>query len=219
MPEKFAEIEGLLEERASRQLRATGSAGNGWVQLAPEVFRRIFGVASGFLDLAVLDSTDPSAVLAHAQRLDRREHSSFPPPSLAVRSRRSLSSSISTTERRRPAATMRGDHFVAITDPGSGLADLAEELKFRHIFLTTPKSVGATRRCRFSASFPLVSAVSMWCGLSTGQNQLRENVDPRLTTRLSSRGRHGRGCHRWPRQTPPSWPRMSSPRSGPGSNS
>ena len=39
-----------------------------------------------------------------------------------------------------------GKHFVAITDPGSGLQKVAEELKFRKIFLNDPNIGG-----RFSA--------------------------------------------------------------------
>ena len=46
--------------------------GMGGSSLAPEVFRKIFGVADGFLDLAVLDSTDPEAVLAMAERFEPR---------------------------------------------------------------------------------------------------------------------------------------------------
>ena len=37
--------------------------GMGGSSLAPEVFRLTYGVAEGYLDLAVLDSTDPGAVL------------------------------------------------------------------------------------------------------------------------------------------------------------
>ena len=44
--------------------------GMGGSSLAPEVFRAIFGVADGFLDLSVLDSTQPDAVLAKERTLD-----------------------------------------------------------------------------------------------------------------------------------------------------
>ena len=44
--------------------------GMGGSSLAPEVFRAVFGVADGFLDLSVLDSTQPDAVLAKARALD-----------------------------------------------------------------------------------------------------------------------------------------------------
>jgi hypothetical protein len=52
------------------------------------------------------------------------------------------------------------DHFVAITDPGSGLADLATRLNFRHVFLNDPDIGG-----RYSAlsMFGLVPAAL--CGI------------------------------------------------------
>src|SRR5512137_1494890 len=44
--------------------------GMGGSSLAPEVLRETLGVAKGYLDLAVLDSTDPSSVLNMAGRSD-----------------------------------------------------------------------------------------------------------------------------------------------------
>ena len=41
--------------------------GMGGSSLAPEVFRETFGVADGYLDLSVLDSTDPTAVADQAE--------------------------------------------------------------------------------------------------------------------------------------------------------
>jgi glucose-6-phosphate isomerase len=43
--------------------------GMGGSSLAPEVFRLTFGVKKGYLDLSVLDSTDPGAVLEYARNL------------------------------------------------------------------------------------------------------------------------------------------------------
>ncbi|MGH2352922.1 MAG: bifunctional transaldolase/phosoglucose isomerase, partial [Chloroflexota bacterium] len=43
--------------------------GMGGSSLAPEVLRLTFGVRPGFLDLAVLDSTDPATVLDFRRRL------------------------------------------------------------------------------------------------------------------------------------------------------
>ena len=42
--------------------------GMGGSSLAPEVFRLSFGVKKGFLDLEVLDSTNPGAVLNYANK-------------------------------------------------------------------------------------------------------------------------------------------------------
>jgi glucose-6-phosphate isomerase len=130
--------------------------GMGGSNLAPEVFRKTYGVAAGFLDLSVLDSTDPGAVLAHTQSMQ-------PSESLFIVS----SKSGSTVE---PLSFFKhfynwvmdavgpdraGEHFIAITDPGSGLAALADRYRFRATFMNDPNIGG-----RYSAlsHFGLVPA-------------------------------------------------------------
>ena len=44
--------------------------GMGGSSLAPKVFRDTFGVSEGYLDLEVLDSTDPETILAQTDNLD-----------------------------------------------------------------------------------------------------------------------------------------------------
>jgi transaldolase / glucose-6-phosphate isomerase len=130
--------------------------GMGGSSLAPDVFRQTFGVAPGFLDLAVLDSTDPDAVASHARRLD-------PARTLFIVSTKS-GGTVETFSFFRyfyrwvvralgPAAA--GRHFIAITDPGSGLVDTARRYAFRATFLNDPEIGG-----RYSAlsHFGLVPA-------------------------------------------------------------
>jgi transaldolase/glucose-6-phosphate isomerase len=113
--------------------------GMGGSSLAPEVFRKTFGVKRGYLDLAVLDSTDPGAVLAHARRLD-------PAKTLFIVSTKSggtvetlsLFKFFYTWVAEDLGVEQAGRHFIAITDPGSGLADLAEQYRFRTTFLNDP---------------------------------------------------------------------------------
>ena len=154
MPAKFAEIEGLLESVRCDSYAHALLLGMGGSSLAPEVLRRIFGVASGFLDLAVLDSTDPSAVLAHAERLDP-EKTLFIPATKSGGTVETISFLKYFYNRTLEICGDRtGDHFVAITDPGSGLADLAEELKFRHIFLNDPEIGGRYSALSFFGLVP-----------------------------------------------------------------
>lgn len=110
--------------------------GMGGSSLAPEVFRTTFGVKEGFLDLAVLDSTVPGAVATYAERLD-------PEQTLVIVSTKS-GTTVETLSffkffynwvSERVGAEKAGDHFVAITDPGSPLADLADHYHFRETFL------------------------------------------------------------------------------------
>lgn len=130
--------------------------GMGGSSLAPEVFRRTFGVAQGYLDLAVLDSTDPAAVAAHARRLD-------PARTLFIVSTKS-GGTVETFSFfryfyrwtvRALGNAAAGAHFIAITDPGSDLVTVADRYGFRATFLNDPNIGG-----RYSAlsHFGLVPA-------------------------------------------------------------
>ncbi|MDE2705122.1 MAG: hypothetical protein OXI35_08640, partial [Gemmatimonadota bacterium] len=113
--------------------------GMGGSSLAPEVFRAVFGVADGFLDLSVLDSTQPDAVLAKARALDPAR-TLFLPATKSGGTVETLSLLKyfynHTADVLGPAEA--GQHFAAITDPGSGLETLAQRLGFRHIFRNDP---------------------------------------------------------------------------------
>lgn len=117
--------------------------GMGGSSLAPEVFRAVFGVAAGFLDLSVLDSTQPDAVLAKARALDPAR-TLFLPATKSGGTVETLSLLKyfynRTADALGPAAA--GRHFAAITDPGSGLEALAQHLDFRHIFRNDPNIGG-----------------------------------------------------------------------------
>lgn len=130
--------------------------GMGGSSLAPEVLRKTFGARPGCLDLAVLDSTDPAAVLDYARRLD-------PARTLFIASSKS-GGTVETISFlkffynltvKALGAEKAGAHFIAITDPGSGLAQIAEDLHFRDIYLNDPDIGG-----RYSAlsHFGLVPA-------------------------------------------------------------
>jgi transaldolase/glucose-6-phosphate isomerase len=121
--------------------------GMGGSSLAPEMFRHVFGVKEGYLDLSVLDSTDPGAVLTQARRID-------PAKTLFIVSTKS-GGTVETISfmkyfyNQTAEAVGKdkvGKHFIAITDPGSGLEKTAKELKFHRIFLNDPNIGG-----RFSA--------------------------------------------------------------------
>jgi glucose-6-phosphate isomerase len=138
--------------------------GMGGSSLAPEVFSRTFGSKDGFLQLSVLDSTDPDAVRAHAERLDlsrtlfivsSKSGGTVEPLSLFKYFYNRVVDAFGS----QPA----GRHFVAITDPGSKLLDLAIQHRFRSSFLNDPNIGG-----RFSAlsHFGLVPAALIGVDLS-----------------------------------------------------
>jgi transaldolase/glucose-6-phosphate isomerase len=113
--------------------------GMGGSSLAPEVFSNAFGHDHDGLELAVLDSTDPGAVLAYAEKLD-------PARTLFVVSTKSGGTveTLSffkffynwTAEALGQEAA--GAHFIAITDGGSKLDGIAERYNFRATFRNDP---------------------------------------------------------------------------------
>jgi transaldolase / glucose-6-phosphate isomerase len=116
--------------------------GMGGSSLAPEVLRETFGVRDGYLDLAVLDSTDPAAVLAAEARAPVAN-------TLFI----IASKSGGTTEPnamfkyfwekvRAAKGEAAGENFIAITDPGTAMEQTALAHGFRHIFRNPPEIGG-----------------------------------------------------------------------------
>jgi len=103
--------------------------GMGGSSLAPEVFRLSYGQREGGLRLHVLDSTEPLQVAAVEAEIDVAT-------TLFLVSTKS-GGTIETLSLFKYFHALQGDgsHFVAVTDPGSSLVDLAEEHGFRHTFL------------------------------------------------------------------------------------
>jgi glucose-6-phosphate isomerase len=137
--------------------------GMGGSSLAPEVMRLTCGVAQGFLDLAVLDSTDPAMVLDFQRRLP-------PEQTLYLVSTKSGTTTETVSFQRsfyeatrRVAGERAGRQFVAITDAGTALERLAGQLGFRRTFLNPPDIGG-----RYSALsyFGLVPAALLGIDLA-----------------------------------------------------
>jgi glucose-6-phosphate isomerase len=130
--------------------------GMGGSSLAPEVLRSIVGVAGGWPRFHMLDSTDPAAVRAVAAPPTRtlyvlasKSGTTIEPNALAAHFRAALEQA---------GVPHWGDHFVAITDPGTALAERARADRFRELFLN-PADIGG----RYSALsfFGLVPAALM----------------------------------------------------------
>lgn len=139
--------------------------GMGGSSLAPEVFRKTFGVKDEYLDLAVLDSTDPGAVLAHARShhlcrtlfiVSTKSGTTVETLSLFKYFYNRLANAVGISQ--------VGSHFIAITDPGTSLVDLAKKCNFRAVFLND-----ATIGGRYSAFsyFGLVPAALIGVNLSS----------------------------------------------------
>jgi transaldolase/glucose-6-phosphate isomerase len=107
--------------------------GMGGSSLGPEVIRRSYGQIPDGLRLHVLDSTDPGAVLAVEREVDLDT-------TLFIVSSKSGGTIETLSHMRHFYERTGGDgrKFVAITDPGSPLVDVAGERGFRRVFENDP---------------------------------------------------------------------------------
>jgi transaldolase/glucose-6-phosphate isomerase len=106
--------------------------GMGGSSLAPEVIQGTFGTRPGLLELEVMDSTHPDAVLDLADRLDLQR-------TLFLIASKSGSTIETLTQFEFFWSLIPdGRHFVAITDEGSMLQKLGEERGFRRVFINRP---------------------------------------------------------------------------------
>jgi transaldolase/glucose-6-phosphate isomerase len=151
--QKLRSVAGEIKKEGFRDVLVLGMGGS---SLCPEVLALTFGPITGYPKSYVLDSTDPAQVRAFEQKVDLAK-------TLFVVS----SKSGSTLEpnifkqyffervKQTVGAEKAGSHFIAITDPGSKLQQVAEADRFRHIFHGVP-SIGG----RYSAlsNFGLVPA-------------------------------------------------------------
>lgn len=111
--------------------------GMGGSSLAPEVFWRTFGQRKGFPSLFVLDTTDPRTV-AQVEREGDLKRTLF-----IVASKSGTTQEPDSFYRYFWEKTgHRGEQFIAITDPGTPLVDLANRNRFRKGFANPPEIGG-----------------------------------------------------------------------------
>ena len=147
---------------ADEGIRDAVVLGMGGSILAPEVYSQTFGHAFGRPAVTVLDSAHPDAVRDLAGQLD-------PERSLFV-----VSSKSGTTPEMLSffryywhllrEVPERGKRFVAVTDPGTPLQELARERGFREVF-NAPEDVGG----RYSALTPFGLVPAALLGVDVGR--------------------------------------------------
>jgi transaldolase/glucose-6-phosphate isomerase len=140
MRERVDELSAFADEVAEEGLDAVVLLGMGGSSLAPEVLRRTFRSES----LHVLDTTHPDAIRSLEESIDL-EHTLFVSSSKSGSTLETRSHTDYFWER----TGRRGGCFVAITDPGSALEQLARERGFRRVVSGEPTIGG-----RYSALSP-----------------------------------------------------------------
>jgi glucose-6-phosphate isomerase len=155
MVSKISEIYDLVDEVRQAGFTHALLLGMGGSSLAPELFRLIFGVKSGYLDMAILDSTDPDAIRETFGR-SRLESTLYIVSTKSGGTIETMSfmkycyNQVQDVVGEKDA----GNHFIAITDPGSGLEKIALDLNFRKIFLNNPDVGGRYSALSFFGLVP-----------------------------------------------------------------
>ncbi len=157
------QLRGFSKEIWSAGFKDVLLLGMGGSSLCPEVLRMTFGKIAGYPDFHVLDSTDPAQVKAFENKIDIARTLFI----VSSKSGSTLEPNIFKQyffERVKQAVgeDKAGSHFIAITDPGSKMQQVAEADRFRLIYYGRP-SIGG----RYSAlsNFGMVPAAAI--GLDT----------------------------------------------------
>jgi transaldolase / glucose-6-phosphate isomerase len=166
--DQIARIDEL--RRIAEEIRTAGFShvlllGMGGSSLCPEVLTTTFGRIDGYPELHVLDSTDPAQIRS-VERTIVLTRTLF---IVSSKSGSTLEPNIYKQyffERVRQVVgpDKAGSRFIAVTDPGSKMQQVAEADRFRHVFFGLP-SIGG----RYSAlsDFGMVPAAIM--GLDVGR--------------------------------------------------
>jgi transaldolase / glucose-6-phosphate isomerase len=164
MSARLKQVHQLRDELKAERFERAYLLGMGGSSLCAEVMSSVFGVAEGFPQLTVLDTTDELTLTTAANRLD-------PARTLFIVASKSGSTvEVASMERffwdRMTAAVGAdaGRHFIAITDPETSLQKLAERRGYREVFIN-PADIGG----RFSALslFGLVPAAVIGAPVDT----------------------------------------------------
>jgi len=157
MPAELPRLKAMVKQIQKEKYRYALLLGMGGSSLAPEVFRKTFGVKRGHLDLMVLDSTHPQCVQAFADQLQPVLHKTLflvSTKSGGTVETLSFYRFFEQQVKLAVGAERVGEHFIAITDPNSSLARLAEQNRFRTVLLNDANIGGRYSALSFFGLLP-----------------------------------------------------------------
>jgi len=146
MQPELERVEAFADEIRSDGIEIVYLLGMGGSSLCAEVMRSVYGVRDGHPQLVVMDTTDELAITSAVARLDPKKTlflvasksgGTIEPASMEKLFWAHVSTAVGSAA---------GRQFAAITDPGTGLAQLAQQRGYRRVFLNPPDIGG-----RFSA--------------------------------------------------------------------
>ena len=132
--------------------------GMGGSSLGPEVLAETFGKQPGFPELLILDSTDPAQIAALHARVDLAKTLCIVSSKSGGTLEPNIFKAYFWDAMKTAVGDKAGQHFVAVTDPGSKMQHVAEADGFRHIFMGDP-SIGG--RYSVLSNFGMVPAAAM----------------------------------------------------------
>ena len=141
--DQIAALEGFGDGIRVAGFRTAVVMGMGGSSLAPEVLHRTFGTADGYLDLRVLDSTDPAAVAAVVDDLDplstlwivaSKSGTTTEPLAFLADAWARVEEALAVAG----SSQQPGEFIVAITDPGKSVSAIPHHDDLREIFLNPP---------------------------------------------------------------------------------
>jgi glucose-6-phosphate isomerase len=143
--EQIAALEGFGEGARDAGFTTAVVGGMGGSSLAPDVFHRTFGSSDGWLDLRILDSTDPAAVAATVDDLDPlttlwivASKSGTTTEPLAFQADAWDRAEKALRAHHAPRWEHAGELQVAITDPGRSVEAIPHHDELREVFLNPP---------------------------------------------------------------------------------
>ena len=156
----YAELGAEVETADIQTVLLLGMGGS---SLCPEVLSLTFGERPGFPELRIVDSTDPEQVWTARNEVNLAD-------TLVVVASKSgstlepnvLKQFFFNEMKNAVGSDQAGSHFIAITDPGSKMEQVAKDDGFRYIFYGDPAIGG-----RFSALSPFGVVAATLAGLNT----------------------------------------------------
>ncbi len=149
------EFQDAAKARGFKHILLLGMGGS---SLGPEVLAETFGQQSGFPELLILDSTDPAQIAATAARVDLTTTLCIVSSKSGGTLEPNIFKDFFWDRMKAAVGDKAGQHFVAVTDPGSKMQSVAERDGFWRVFMGDPTIGG---RYSVLSNFGMVPAAAM----------------------------------------------------------
>ena len=173
---KLKDVAAEIKEAGFSDILLLGMGGS---SLCPEVFSLTFPQVPGFPRLHILDSTDPAQIKHTEEKLDLTKTLFIVSSKSGSTLEPNIYKQYFFERMKQTVGDKAGDYFVAITDPGSKMQQVAERDRFRHIFYGLPTIGG-----RYSAlsNFGMVPAALMGLDIEKFLERTKQMMDACVPT-------------------------------------